>query len=286
MDELVVGLLAVLVLPVLLVGGLLRWFWRLSKADDLESQLPAARGRGLLAIASVACLVFYGWLDTVTQPMGTPHGPSVSTPRQHHCDTLLWVLLLGAGVVLLLAAQPRRRRAAQCFGAGLLLALGGAGGSWYLRFAQQEQAHKVQLVIYARVQRNDSLQRLPTGFYGRKAGGSATDPRSAEEIPAFPGGEPALRQAIQQRLNYQVLKPQNPGDTVTVVEFIVETDGRITGAHVSEHQNLAGDEESIRVINSLPRYRPGRQNGRPLAIIWHATVPFLRCGAPLNELKP
>jgi hypothetical protein len=280
MDKLVVVLLAVLVLPVLLVGGLLRWFWRLSKAEDLDDQLPTARRWGQVAIASVASLVFYGWLDTVTQPIGTPHGPSVITPPQHHYDVLWWVLLPGVCFVLLLAVQPRRR-AALSFGAGLLLALGAAGVGWHLYFAHEKQVYQAQMVDYRLAAHNDSLQQLPNGFYGRRAGGSATDPHSDEETPTFPGGEPALYQAIQERINYQALLRKQPleADMEVQVEFIVETDGRITCAHVSEHHNFTCDVEAVRVINSLPRYRPGLQQGRPIAASWYTSVLFHRQGA-------
>ncbi|MFD1871145.1 energy transducer TonB [Hymenobacter bucti] len=283
MDGFVVGLLAVLVLPPLLVGGFLRWFWRLSRVADKAAadQLPRARRLGLLAIACVTSLVFYGWLDTVTQPIGTPHGPSTSISPQHHYATLGRVLILGAGVGLLLALQPRRRAAALYFGSGLLLALGGAGGGWYLYFAHEKQVYQARMVDYALVARTDSLQRLPNGFYGRRAGGSATDPRSDEEIPTFPGGEPALYQAIQERINYQALTRKYPLDkeVEVQVEFIVETDGRITCAHVSEHHSFACDAEAVRVLNSLPRYRPGLQKGRPIAASWYTSVLFQRRGA-------
>ena len=285
MDKLVVVPLAVLVLPVLLVGGLLRWFWRLSKAEDLDDQLAPARRWWLVAIASVTSLIFYGWLDTVTQPIGTPHGPSVSTPPQHHYDVLWWVLLLGVVFVLLLAVQPRRRRAALSFGGGLLLALSAAGVGWCLYFAHEKQVYKAHMVDYVLAERNDSLQRLPNGFYGRRAGGSAIDPRSNEETPTFPGGEPALYQAIQKRINYPAIlrKHQLDAEVEVQVEFIVETDGRITCAHVSEHHNFTCDVEAVRVVNSLPHYQPGLQQGRPIAATWYTTVLFHRQGAAKQQ---
>jgi hypothetical protein len=130
------------------------------------------------------------------------------------------------------------------------------------------------------------LQRLPNGFYGRRAGGSATDPHSDEETPTFPGGEPALYQAIQNRINYQAIMRKYPLDTEVVevqVEFIVETDGRITCAHVSEHHNFACDAEAVRVVNSLPHYKPGLQKGRPIAVSWYTSVLLYRQGAAKQE---
>ena len=277
MIGIILRLLVVLIGPVLLMGWLLRWCWRLSNV----AAAPGATARptrwiGLLTLASLTSLLAYFWLTGVTELFSiTPHGPGPSfwsLERQHY-HTLIGVLALGVGFTGLLIRRPGPLWVALSFGTGLLLAMGTVGGWWYLTHQREKQRRLGQQDS----QENASWQQATLDtFQMRRFAGSFRELGYLQESPAFPGGEPALRRVIAQRVHYPAVVKRQLEDSVGV-EFIVEEDGHIALAHVGAGGLGPGyDEEAVRVINSLPPFIPGRQNGKPVAAVWYAKVPFRR----------
>jgi protein TonB len=95
-----------------------------------------------------------------------------------------------------------------------------------------------------------------------------------EEMPEYPGGQEAMFKFLSQSIVY----PQEMVDAGVrgrvYVEFIVRQDGGITDATVL--RGVAGplDQEAIRVVKTMPKWMPGRQNGKPVDVRYRLPIMF------------
>lgn len=95
-----------------------------------------------------------------------------------------------------------------------------------------------------------------------------------EQMPVFPGGMDSLRAYIQQRVKYpaQALREQVEGRVF--VRFIVDTKGLVREVQVQKGIGAGCDEEAVRVVRSLPRFEPGKQNGQQVPVYYTVPVVF------------
>lgn len=96
----------------------------------------------------------------------------------------------------------------------------------------------------------------------------------AEEMPSFEGGEAALMRHISKKIRYprQAITEQIEG--MVIVSFVVNRNGKVTDATVLKGLGYGTDEEALRVIQSLPDWSPGRQNGKPVAVRYTLPIRF------------
>lgn len=87
-----------------------------------------------------------------------------------------------------------------------------------------------------------------------------------QEVPAFPGGETARKLFIQQNLVYPRLAIQNKIQGIVYVSFVVEKDGRISSSKVVQGIGAGCDEEAIRVVNMMPKWKPGKRQGHEVRV--------------------
>ena len=93
-----------------------------------------------------------------------------------------------------------------------------------------------------------------------------------EEMPSFPGGLEAMFEWIQRNQK----KPE--GDPVgrCILKFVVEKDGSLSGIRVVRSSgNEKLDEESIRLVKTMPRWNPGKQNGENVRCRFTLDIPFI-----------
>lgn len=96
----------------------------------------------------------------------------------------------------------------------------------------------------------------------------------AENMPEFPGGKEALIRFLQKHL--QQPNDFEEGEKVTVIaSFVVDKDGSITGINITQHGRNDLDNEVVRVIKKMPRWKPGYQNGRSVAVYYKVPVTFV-----------
>jgi protein TonB len=82
-----------------------------------------------------------------------------------------------------------------------------------------------------------------------------------EHSPEFPGGRPGLKEYLQKNVHYPP-ETQKAGIKGRVfVSFTVEKDGHIADVKVLKELGYGCDEEAVRVINAMPRWKPGSQSG-------------------------
>ena len=95
-----------------------------------------------------------------------------------------------------------------------------------------------------------------------------------EEMPEFPGGMPALIEFLQTNIKYptDAIK-QDVGGRVMVM-FVVETDGSISNVRVARKVFPSLDEEAVRVVKAMPKWKPGKEKGRLVRVNYTLPVVF------------
>jgi periplasmic protein TonB len=94
-----------------------------------------------------------------------------------------------------------------------------------------------------------------------------------EEPPQFPGGESALLRYVAENLKYPEIAAGNGIQGRVYLKFVVNSDGSVNRVEVIKGVDPALDAEAKRVIGTLPRFSPGKQNG--VAVPVYFTIPVL-----------
>ena len=97
--------------------------------------------------------------------------------------------------------------------------------------------------------------------------------RSVEQMPEFPGGAVALMRYIDSQVQIPQI-PEKITNGRVVVQFVVQSDGSIGEVKVVRSVHPDYDQEAIRVVKSLPKFTPGRQNGQAVAVWYTLPVVF------------
>ena len=96
-----------------------------------------------------------------------------------------------------------------------------------------------------------------------------------EEMPDFPGGQLALRKFIAQAIKYPVIAQENGIQGKVFVNFVVAKDGTVTNAKIARGVDPSLDKEALRVVNSLPKWKPGKQGGKPVRVSYTVPINFV-----------
>jgi TonB family protein len=97
---------------------------------------------------------------------------------------------------------------------------------------------------------------------------------TVEQMPEFRGGKEALNKFLAKNLRYPKNAYNNKVEGRVVARFIVETDGSISNAEIIDSVSPDCDEETLRVINKMPKWNPGRQNSVAAACYYTLPVSF------------
>ncbi|MBQ5752303.1 MAG: energy transducer TonB [Bacteroidaceae bacterium] len=96
-----------------------------------------------------------------------------------------------------------------------------------------------------------------------------------EEQPEFPGGMKALAKYFKDNINYPRISRDNNSQGKTFVKFTVNTDGSIQDTEVIRSSgDIYLDKEAIRVIEAMPKWKPGRQLGKAVRVKFVLPVNF------------
>jgi periplasmic protein TonB len=98
---------------------------------------------------------------------------------------------------------------------------------------------------------------------------------TVEQDPEFPGGQEALVRFLSQNLRYPTAAANANIEGKVFVSFTVNTDGTITDAQVLKGLGFGTDEESLRVVKAMPRWKPGRQSGRAVRVRYNLPITFM-----------
>ena len=95
-----------------------------------------------------------------------------------------------------------------------------------------------------------------------------------ETMPEFPGGQMALLQYLSKSIKYPVIAQENGIQGRVSCSFVVNKDGSIVDAEVIRGVDPSLDKEALRVINSMPKWSPGKQRGKPVRVKYTVPVTF------------
>ena len=95
-----------------------------------------------------------------------------------------------------------------------------------------------------------------------------------EQMPSFPGGPSALFEYLSKNIKYPVVAEENGIQGRVIVTFVVEKDGSITDVRVVKSVDPSLDKEAMRVVKSMPRWIPGKQNGSAVRVKYTVPVTF------------
>ena len=95
-----------------------------------------------------------------------------------------------------------------------------------------------------------------------------------EQMPSFPGGPSALFEYLSKNIKYPVVAEENGVQGRVIVTFVVEKDGSITDVRVVKSVDPSLDKEAQRVVKSMPRWIPGKQNGSAVRVKYTVPVTF------------
>ena len=97
---------------------------------------------------------------------------------------------------------------------------------------------------------------------------------AVEQMPTFPGGEAELMKFIRENLKYPLSAQKEGIQGRVILRFVVSKTGSIENITILRSLDPACDEEAIRLIKSMPRWIPGKQNGNAVPVYFTLPVVF------------
>jgi len=97
---------------------------------------------------------------------------------------------------------------------------------------------------------------------------------TVQEMPSFPGGEAALLKFIMDNVVYPSDALENGIEGTVILQFVVTATGDINRIVVTRKANPLLDAEAERVVSILPKWKPGKQDGNPVAVYFSLPVVF------------
>lgn len=95
-----------------------------------------------------------------------------------------------------------------------------------------------------------------------------------ENMPEFPGGDLGLMKYIQKNVKYPPIAKEYNITGKVYVSFIVDKSGSVTNVKIVRGVDKNLDAEALRVVKSLPKYKPGKQRGKPVRVMFTIPINF------------
>ena len=96
-----------------------------------------------------------------------------------------------------------------------------------------------------------------------------------EEMPEFPGGNAALLYYLSQNVKYPPIAADNGVYGKVTVNFVVNKDGSVSDAKIIRGVDPSLDKEALRVVYSMPKWKPGMQGGKPVRVSFTVPINFV-----------
>jgi protein TonB len=95
-----------------------------------------------------------------------------------------------------------------------------------------------------------------------------------ENMPEFPGGDLGLMKYIQRNVKYPPIAKEYNITGKVYVSFIVDKSGSVTNVKIVRGVDKTLDAEALRVVKSLPKYKPGKQRGKAVRVMFTIPINF------------
>lgn len=108
---------------------------------------------------------------------------------------------------------------------------------------------------------------------------ATTDPvydfQKVDKQPKFPGGMASLQSYINRNLKYPQISRENNSQGRVIVRFIIDSNGVVISPQVARSSgDFYLDMEAVRVIESMPKWKPGKHKGKPVRVFFTLPVVF------------
>ena len=151
--------------------------------------------------------------------------------------------------------------------------LSGEYKSWYesgeLRYQKKYRDYILQDTLVAYYETGD-IRRTEVYNNGKMISGKLFDEAGGEmdffpmeQLPEFPGGEYKMLNWLSRNIKYPKSMRKEKVQGLVVLTFVVKEDGSISEAEVVRELHPAADAEALRMISSMPTWKPGLQEGKP-----------------------
>jgi len=96
-----------------------------------------------------------------------------------------------------------------------------------------------------------------------------------EQPPTFPGGEEALAKYLSKNIRYPRVAQENGISGTVFVQFVVDSEGTIKDVKTVGAAKGGGlEDEAVRVVKTMPKWKPGKQNGRQVSVQFNLPIRF------------
>ena len=95
-----------------------------------------------------------------------------------------------------------------------------------------------------------------------------------EEMPEFPGGIPELMTFLSKNVKYPTTAQEKGVQGRVIVQMVIEKDGSITDAKVAKGVDPLLDKEALRVVSTMPNWKPGKQRGQAVRVKYTVPISF------------
>ena len=95
-----------------------------------------------------------------------------------------------------------------------------------------------------------------------------------EQMPTFPGGESEMLKYLGKNIRYPAAAQRAGIEGIVVLSFVVSRTGEISEIEVIKKLGGGTDEEAVRVVKSMPKWTPGKQNGRTVPVRYTLPVRY------------
>ena len=95
-----------------------------------------------------------------------------------------------------------------------------------------------------------------------------------EEMPSFPGGDAECMRFLNKNIKYPPIAQENGIQGRVILQFVVNKDGSIVDVTVARSVDPYLDKEAVRVVKMMPKWKPGKQRGKPVRVKYTLPVMF------------
>lgn len=96
-----------------------------------------------------------------------------------------------------------------------------------------------------------------------------------DSMPEFPGGVSAMMTYLMDNVKYPADAKKDKKEGRVVCSFVITKEGKVTEAHVVKSSGTESlDNEALRVVNNMPDWKPGKENGEPVNVLYTIPVVF------------
>lgn len=96
-----------------------------------------------------------------------------------------------------------------------------------------------------------------------------------EQMPQFPGGDEALLKYLATSVKYPVIAQENGIQGRVFVSFVIDKNGDVTNVRVARPFDPNLDKEAVRVVQSMPKWTPGKQRGKAVKVSYNVPINFV-----------